>query len=67
MTGVQTCALPICFPVTIGNQGTALDVRSKELGMSKQETLNYYHGNVIGQSFTILGEMLSNINPFKFK
>lgn len=51
----------------IVNQGTALDVRSKELGMSKQETLNYYHGNYIGKSFTILGEMLSSINPFKFK
>ena len=23
MTGVQTCALPICFPVTIGERGTA--------------------------------------------
>ena len=25
MTGVQTCALPICFPVTIRAAGEALD------------------------------------------
>ena len=25
MTGVQTCALPICFPVTIGGMSTTID------------------------------------------
>ena len=26
MTGVQTCALPICFPVTIGGSGLGLHI-----------------------------------------
>ena len=29
MTGVQTCALPICFPVTIGGQKYGYDVKQK--------------------------------------
>ena len=42
MTGVQTCALPICFPVTIGGENginaiTAVDVQSGKLSL---DTLN---------------------------
>ena len=35
MTGVQTCALPICFPVTIGGD---LDLLN-DLGVSEMELL----------------------------
>ena len=51
----------------IYNQGLALDVRSKELNIPAQETDSYYHSNVIGRSFKLLGNMLRDINPFKFK
>ena len=51
----------------IYNQGLALDVRSKELNIPAQETDSYYHSNVIGKSFKLLGNMLRDINPFKFK
>ena len=32
MTGVQTCALPICFPVTIGRDGWIGDSRHQSKG-----------------------------------
>ena len=51
----------------IYNQGVALDVRSKELNIPAQETDSYYHSNVIGKSFKLLGNMLRDVNPFKFK
>ena len=51
----------------IYNQGIALDVRSKELNIPAQETDSYYHSNVIGRSFRLLGNLLRDVNPFKFK
>lgn len=51
----------------IYNQGIALDVRSKELNIPAQETDSYYHSNFIGKSFKLLGNMLRDVNPFKFK
>ena len=51
----------------IYNQGIALDVRSKELNIPAQETDSYYNSNVIGKSFKLLGNMLRDVNPFKFK
>ena len=38
MTGVQTCALPICFPVTI----IAEKYGSKELGLSPESKQTAY-------------------------
>ena len=40
MTGVQTCALPICFPVTIGGKWERLAVKVdyddfEELGLGR--------------------------------
>ena len=32
MTGVQTCALPICFPVTIEVADTGKGIKKKNLG-----------------------------------
>ena len=38
MTGVQTCALPICFPVTIGKVNEIEDISLVELGDFNTET-----------------------------
>ena len=35
MTGVQTCALPICFPVTIGGAGMGM-----QLGLMEAQKRN---------------------------
>ena len=36
MTGVQTCALPICFPVTIGIGGWEINLKTNVLTWTKQ-------------------------------
>ena len=33
MTGVQTCALPICFPVTIGLDAVTMRLRDNEFNL----------------------------------
>ena len=40
MTGVQTCALPICFPVTICNAHT-IDIRSDRVEIGCQRLWRY--------------------------
>ena len=35
MTGVQTCALPICFPVTIPTDGGRISIAALSLGIAK--------------------------------
>ena len=43
MTGVQTCALPICFPVTIGGIKDLQDTVEKVLNsQEKMNAANYY-------------------------
>ena len=37
MTGVQTCALPICFPVTIGVDGSKLEALAKKAEKNRAE------------------------------
>ena len=39
MTGVQTCALPICFPVTICTFGNPAETNSYELVISNKNDL----------------------------
>ena len=43
MTGVQTCALPICFPVTIGGYGYYEDVESLIVCEKDRKRCEVYH------------------------
>ena len=44
MTGVQTCALPICFPVTIGAvQNSIVDVNYNTARKIQKEVENFYY------------------------
>ena len=42
MTGVQTCALPICFPVTIDSRDEIWFAEKDSSGASKLFTMNQF-------------------------
>ena len=54
MTGVQTCALPICFPVTISTVGKHLATRKKF--KTKEEAETYYRD--WDTTFALIAEMI---------
>ena len=53
MTGVQTCALPICFPVTIYGKYFGFDTTQKQ-------TLE----NLLGESAAGLAVQVANLNAW---
>ena len=56
MTGVQTCALPICFPVTIRSSFSELLGRS-----ATSVTLNEIQGNPFQLDLNYRGQRLSSV------
>ena len=49
MTGVQTCALPICFPVTIINEEDKIQFIFKGFAEKIADKLNKYYSEIINK------------------
>ena len=52
MTGVQTCALPICFPVTIQSEEVLPEAELKVLSV----LIKYSNGGCIGLGLEVVKE-----------
>ena len=63
MTGVQTCALPICFPVTINGELRVNEIWEKIKGFDNYIVSN--KGNVINTKFGILKKQRNTKTGYK--
>ena len=69
MTGVQTCALPICFPVTIGGSEEESSVNEYKFVYENDKCICYRHiptGIKIELINSIFGEPVDILKQFDF-
>ena len=54
MTGVQTCALPICFPVTIDGTEEAMDSMERKYWEGQLDALGHVYSLTYDLSFATM-------------